>query len=565
MFGGFGLINEISLIAQIDGADCGEESTLGYAGLCIWIPLAIWFMAGQFVICEEYFVPILAQLGERLKMPEDVQGATLLAVGSSSPELFTALLGVIFYPDDNPGPGTNVGSAVFNMCIIIGLSAIFAPRSVKLAMVPFLRDSICYLLGLIQLYFFYQVITPGEMDLVESILLCAWWALYCFMVYRTDLLKERCCCCMPEEEKKKERKEHELEPVGDNEDDAMANHGTGMSVISRGKTGQRLGVSFSSSGKPELDTDYCPNNIRMSMAIPEHTTTDEDVQRLVDGLNPGQRINVNKGWMVVVMPYNNKKGKGHISSGPVQDGGTGRAVPTFDQSNFVYVRRPTMLEAILSERQKDAHNAGHNEEDEHGGLLHKILTPWTLLFGCTLPAPEGAFVTKHIYVAILAIVCWLGILTFFVVDCCEKIGECIGMPGDLLGITLLAVGSSLPDCISSVIVARQMKIDMAVANAFGSNIFDVNLCVGFSFMLGSLSAGFSGESMAIELAEGEALEAFSYLIMTAAGFLVALWGMMWCTIFKLEKWIGYVLLVMFVGYLVVFSIIYFSMDEEEEE
>lgn len=125
----FGLINELSLIIVIDGAGCGEESMMGYAGLVIWIPLTFYLMAGQFVICEEYFVPILAQLGDRLNMAEDVQGATLLAVGSSSPELFTALLGAIFLPDDNPGPGTNVGSAVFNMCIIIGLSAIFAPRS----------------------------------------------------------------------------------------------------------------------------------------------------------------------------------------------------------------------------------------------------------------------------------------------------------------------------------------------------------------------------------------------------------------------------------------------------
>ncbi len=37
---------------------------------------------------------------ETNEMAEDVQGATLLAVGSSSPELLTALLGVIFYPDD---------------------------------------------------------------------------------------------------------------------------------------------------------------------------------------------------------------------------------------------------------------------------------------------------------------------------------------------------------------------------------------------------------------------------------------------------------------------------------
>lgn len=124
-------ITETSIIVTIDGEGCEADSALGWWGLLIWIPFVIYLMVGQFVICEEYFVPVLAQLGDRWKMAEDVQGATLLAVGSSSPELFTALLGVILYPDDNPGPGTNVGSAVFNMCIIIGLSAIFAPRAGK--------------------------------------------------------------------------------------------------------------------------------------------------------------------------------------------------------------------------------------------------------------------------------------------------------------------------------------------------------------------------------------------------------------------------------------------------
>merc|ERR1711879_335027 len=210
------------------------------------------------------------------------------------------------------------------------------------------------------------------------------------------------------------------------------------------------------------------------------------------------------------------------------------------------------------------HKAGHDDEEHHGGLLHKILTPWTMLFGCTLPSPEGAFVTKHIYLSILAIVCWLGILTFFVVNCCEKIGECFSIPGNLLGITLLAIGSSLPDCISSVIVARQMKIDMAVANAFGSNIFDVNLCVGFAYVCGSIVAAAQGEGTSIDLGSGDALKAFQYLIMAAAGYLVALWGMMWISIFRLAKWIGYVLLVMYVGFVIVFTILFLHMSDGEE-
>jgi len=226
-----------------------------------------------------------------------------------------------------------------------------------------------------------------------------------------------------------------------------------------------------------------------------------------------------------------------------------------------------LMETLLHEKDMSEHAAGHDDDEhgDHGGLLHKILKPWTMLFSCTLPSPEGAFVTRHIYLSICAIVAWLGILTFFVVDCSEKIGECFGIPGNLLGITLLAVGSSLPDCISSVIVARQMKIDMAVANAFGSNIFDVNLCVGFSFCLGSLAKIFSGEPPRIDLGSGDALQAFNYLIMCAALYLVLLWAMMWMSIFKLQKWMGYVLIVMFVVYLVVFSVIFISLDSGAEE
>ena len=170
--------------------------------------------------------------------------------------------------------------------------------------------------------------------------------------------------------------------------------------------------------------------------------------------------------------------------------------------------------------------------------------------------------SRHIYLTIVAIVTWLGVLTFLVVDCSEKIGKCFSIPGDLLGITLLAVGSSLPDCISSIIVARQMKIDMAVANAFGSNIFDVNLCVGFSFVLGSIAKALEGESTSIDLGDDTALRTFSELILAAAGFMTVLWAMFWCTSFRLEKWIGYVLSLAYVGYICVFTVL-FVHDQDE--
>lgn len=57
-------------------------------------------------------------------------GATFMAAGSSAPELFTALIGAFFRSgDDNPGPGTIVGSAVFNITVIIGVTAALASTS----------------------------------------------------------------------------------------------------------------------------------------------------------------------------------------------------------------------------------------------------------------------------------------------------------------------------------------------------------------------------------------------------------------------------------------------------
>ena len=156
------------------------------------------------------------------------------------------------------------------------------------------------------------------------------------------------------------------------------------------------------------------------------------------------------------------------------------------------------------------------------------------------------------YLAILLMVVQLGLLTFLVVDCCEKIGKCLSIPSNLLGITLLAVGSSLPDCISSLIVAKEMKLDMAVANAFGSNIFDVNLCVGFSFVLGSLVKAKNGESTTIWLGDEAEMAAFSQLILAAAINLVIAVILMWGNLMNLRKWTGVVLLLLYAIFIVYF-------------
>merc|ERR1712118_438897 len=49
----------------------------------------------------------------------------------------------------------------------------------------------------------------------------------------------------------------------------------------------------------------------------------------------------------------------------------------------------------------------------------------------------------------------------------------LAIPSAVMGLTFLAAGTSVPDLLTSVIVAKQGKGDMAVSSSVGSNIFDV--------------------------------------------------------------------------------------------
>lgn len=116
------------------------------------------------VICEEFFVPSLDIISNRLRLSSDVAGATLMAVGSSAPEFFTSLIAV-FRPGglEDVGSGTIVGSAIFNILVIIGASAMF--KAVKLHWQPVIRDTVFYIFTIILLLL---VFMDGKVTLPEA-------------------------------------------------------------------------------------------------------------------------------------------------------------------------------------------------------------------------------------------------------------------------------------------------------------------------------------------------------------------------------------------------------------
>lgn len=75
-----------------------------------------------------------------------------MAAGSSAPELFSSLVSLTNTNASNDlGIGTIVGSAIFNVLIIIGISAIFAGKVLNLDWKPIMRDSIFYIISIISI------------------------------------------------------------------------------------------------------------------------------------------------------------------------------------------------------------------------------------------------------------------------------------------------------------------------------------------------------------------------------------------------------------------------------
>lgn len=79
-----------------------------------------------------------------------------------------------------------------------------------------------------------------------------------------------------------------------------------------------------------------------------------------------------------------------------------------------------------------------------------------------------------IVVGIIAIV-WGGDL---VVDAASNIAASFGLSQTLIGLTIVAFGTSLPELVTSLVAARKGDVDMALGNVIGSNIFNILLIIG---------------------------------------------------------------------------------------
>ena len=110
----------------------------------------------------------------------------------------------------------------------------------------------------------------------------------------------------------------------------------------------------------------------------------------------------------------------------------------------------------------------------------------------------------------------------------------MGVSEAVIGLTVVALGTSLPELATSVIAAAKHNSDIALGNVFGSNIFNVFFVLGMSATIRPLPAY-----------DGIALDA----LMAAIGSIVVWMAVKTNRERKIQRWAGALLLLIYAGYL----------------
>jgi len=205
------------------------------------------------------------------------------------------------------------------------------------------------------------------------------------------------------------------------------------------------------------------------------------------------------------------------------------------------------------------------DEEDSGGVLTVLtsimLTPLTILFKITCPKTEIGAKFEFLYpLAFLISFAWIAAFSFVISEVIEEWVVKTGVNEAYFGLTLIAIGSQIPDTIQSVTVAKRGYGSMAVSNCIGSQI--VNLCIGlgFSWLLGILvSSGLKPVKLTTRglsnVFDAAVCQGVAILFCVTLLFGPILWNCFQQKKLQLGKLKGYILLFWYVATLTAYGIV----------
>ncbi|KAI4882593.1 hypothetical protein NFI96_026933 [Prochilodus magdalenae] len=482
---------------------------------------ALYMFLALAIVCDDYFVTSLEKICEKLDLSEDVAGATFMAAGSSAPELFASVIGV-FITHGDVGVGTIVGSAVFNILCIIGVCGIFAGQVVLLTWWAVFRDSVYYILSVLALIAF---IYDEKIVWWESLVLVVMYAGYILiMKFNSSMQNFFMGKGSQNVANGNATSGNELEDGNDGfgyvpDDPSLPLLGSvkPTKTYTRGSVvmvDEIINASppnyrFPEAGLRVMVTNHFGPKTRLRMASRLIIT---ERQKLVQGAN---------GVETAVIDGKPDIENGNVPEDKPSEEEDGELTSPFSLPRGCMNKTKWLISwPLLLLLFFTIPNCAKPRWEKYFMLSFLLSTVWIAIFSYfmvwmlehphTVPADGavGVEVEGHQvfwtcdykpFILVLTTVSphtdSLGVSTKTKAGLVTIIGYTLGIPDVIMGITFLAAGTSVPDCIASLIVARQGLGDMAVSNTIGSNVFDILVGLGVPWALQTMAIHYGSEVM----------------------------------------------------------------------
>ncbi|KAJ8688426.1 hypothetical protein QAD02_024221 [Eretmocerus hayati] len=174
-------------------------------------------------------------------------------------------------------------------------------------------------------------------------------------------------------------------------------------------------------------------------------------------------------------------------------------------------------------------------------LWFMMTWPLKFILFATIPDIRYKCLRKLYPITFIMCVIWIAISSYLASWMTTAVGDTIGIPDSVMGITFLAAGGNLPEMVSIVILSRQGHGDMAMSNTLGANTLDILLCLGLPWAIKSFMTGRD-----VTIISGALVYSNLSIILCVVGLylVTAYFG------FVLNKRVGFVCLAMYAVFLV---------------
>jgi len=484
-----------------------------------YLVITAFMFLGLAIVCDQFFESSLSAICEAMSLKDDVAGATWMAAGGSAPELATSLIGV-FISRSDVGFGTIVGSAVFNVLFVIACCAFVAPN-LKLSWWPLARDASYYCFSLAMIVFF--VSDDLQIAVWEATTLLIMYGGYITVMYYNEDLEAWVTERVKQNENSRGGMQNSLIALFENPIFSfvlyaiiLANSAVVIAEMHEFNVRAAAlpcicGVAAGAAQLPNTTLFY------VNLAFNIFFILEMLIKFYAYGFFGYWKVPLNcfDGSLVflIVVELVLTSSSSVAGDDPFADSqdslgvGVARMFRLLKFLKFIRMLRIVRLGRMVTgsktndsnqvapegmeKPKKDVEGAEPAEEDDDdddddepfnpmeipdgwiGRFFWLLGLPLAIAFFLTIPDCRRERFKTWWPATFTMCILWIAILASVMVWMVERFGVLYGVPSSVMGVTLLAAGTSIPDCLSSIAVARRGHGDMAVSSSIGSNIFDV--------------------------------------------------------------------------------------------